>query len=114
MQTRLKFGIVKPKVFTSSHTAPLSSFDESEPTSVKAVLADPRWKAAMQAKYDALLDNQTWKLVPFSSNMSIVRCKWVFRIKYKPDGLVLKYKACLVAKGFHQVPGFIYLIRLVR
>ncbi|KAM2989920.1 hypothetical protein FF2_003837 [Malus domestica] len=29
-------------------------------------------------------------------------CKWVFRIKRKPDGIIDKYKACLAAKGFHQ------------
>ena len=32
-------------------------------------------------------------------------CKWVFRIKQKPDGFVDRYKALLVAKGFHQQEG---------
>ena len=31
-----------------------------------------------------------------------VDCKWVFTVKYKADGTVERYKACLVAKGFTQ------------
>ena len=27
-------------------------------------------------------------------------CKWIFTIKYKPDGSINRYKAGLVAKGF--------------
>ncbi|KAK6137892.1 hypothetical protein DH2020_028350 [Rehmannia glutinosa] len=37
--------------------------------------------------------------------MSIINNKWMFRIKYNPDGSVEKYKARVVAKGFQQVPG---------
>lgn len=35
----------------------------------------------------------------------MVGCKWVFRIKRKPDGSIDKFKARLVTKGFHQRPG---------
>ena len=31
--------------------------------------------------------------------------KWVFRIKQNPDGSIARYKARLVAEGFHQYPG---------
>lgn len=31
-------------------------------------------------------------------------CKWVLRIKQKADGSIDRYKAILVAKGFHQQP----------
>ena len=37
-----------------------------------------------------------------------IGCKWVFRVKQNPDGSVHKYKAWLVAKGFHQQVGFDY------
>ncbi|KAK9093200.1 hypothetical protein Syun_028111 [Stephania yunnanensis] len=37
--------------------------------------------------------------------MSIVGCKWVFRVKTTPTGAIQRYKARLVAKGFHQIPG---------
>ena len=32
-------------------------------------------------------------------------CKWIFKIKRKPDGSIERFKARLVAKGFHQCPG---------
>ena len=35
-----------------------------------------------------------------------IGCKWVFRVKYHPNGSINKYKARLVAKGFHQQEGF--------
>ena len=35
----------------------------------------------------------------------IIGNKWVFRIKYNPDGSISKHKTRLVAKGFHQTPG---------
>ena len=43
--------------------------------------------------------------MPAESATKIVGNKWVFRVKYNPDGSVPKYKARLVAKGFHQTYG---------
>lgn len=40
--------------------------------------------------------------------MNLVGCKWVYRIKYNSDGSIERYKACLVAQGFHQQPGIDY------
>ena len=34
-----------------------------------------------------------------------IGCKWVYRVKYKVDGIVERYKARLVAKGFAQQEG---------
>ena len=59
----------------------------------------------MEEGFNALMRNGTWQLVPSHSNMNLVGCKWVFRIKRKADGSVERYKARLVAKGFHQQPG---------
>ncbi|KAM1659561.1 hypothetical protein COP2_002715 [Malus domestica] len=62
----------------------------------------------MQEEFNALLHTQTWSLVPYHSSQNIVGCKWVFRIKRKPDGSIDRYKAWLVAKGFHQQEGLDY------
>eukprot|EP00253_Pinus_taeda_P015126 PITA_15126 len=58
------------------------------------------WDAAMNEEYRSLLANNTWDLVPLPKGRKLVRCKWVYRTKYGPDGKVDKHKARLVAKGF--------------
>lgn len=40
----------------------------------------------MQSEFDALIDNGTWELVPFSEDMNIISTKWLFMIKYNKDG----------------------------
>jgi hypothetical protein len=53
-------------------------------------------------EYDSVLANRTWNLVDFPPDVKPIGCKWVYRIKYKPNGKIDKYKARLVAKGFAQ------------
>jgi len=62
----------------------------------------------MAEEFHAFLKNGTWTLVPPQTSMKIVGCKWVFRTKRKVDGSIDRYKACLVAKGFHQQSGIDY------
>eukprot|EP00253_Pinus_taeda_P032077 PITA_32077 len=37
-----------------------------------------------------------------------ISCKWMYKVKYKADGTLDKYKACLVARGFSQKEGINY------
>eukprot|EP00253_Pinus_taeda_P031558 PITA_31558 len=60
------------------------------------------WKDAMQKEYDALINNGTWRLVDPPAGIKPIGCKWVYKIKYKADGLLDKYKARLVEKGYAQ------------
>ncbi|CAJ2628272.1 unnamed protein product [Trifolium pratense] len=69
-------------------------------------MSDPRWLNAMHTKYNALMANNTWSLVPLPSDRKAIGCKWIFRVKENPDGSVNKLKARLVAKGFLQKAGF--------
>ena len=62
----------------------------------------------MVAKIDALKQNHTWSVVPLPPNKRVVGCKWVFRIKYKADGSIKRYKARLVAKCYNQQEGLDY------
>ena len=50
----------------------------------------------------------TWDLVPRPTDANIVTCKWVFNLKYHPDGTVARHKARLVARGFTQAHGIDY------
>eukprot|EP00253_Pinus_taeda_P015569 PITA_15569 len=62
----------------------------------------------MNEEYRSLLANDTWDLVPLPKGRKLVRCKWVDRTKYGPDGKVDKHKDRFVAKGFSQVEGIDY------
>lgn len=62
----------------------------------------------MDEEYNSLMTNNTWDLVPLPKDKKLVKCKWVYRTKYGPDGSIDKHKAILVAKGFSQVEGVDY------
>lgn len=79
-----------------------------EPTTVTQALKDPLLREAMEDEITTLYKLDTWDLVPSENTQNLIICKWVFRIKYKPDGTIEWYRACLVAKGFQQRPGVDY------
>lgn len=95
MVTRGKAGIFKPKAY-------LVEYAEIEPPTVKEALKCEQWVQAMKDEYNALLVNETWSLVDIPSDKKVIGCKWVFKIKRNSDGSVARYKARLVAQGFHQ------------
>ena len=80
----------------------------TEPHTYQQAIKDADCKSAMDTKYHALLKNNTWTLVPPPPHANIIGCKWVFKLKHKPDGNIDRYKARLVAKGYNQTPGIDY------
>ncbi|WKA13118.1 hypothetical protein VitviT2T_030450 [Vitis vinifera] len=62
----------------------------------------------MDEELEALHKNKTWVLVPRTLDMHVNGSKWVFKPKLKPDGSLDHLKACVVAKGYHQVDGLDY------
>ena len=63
----------------------------------------------MKDEYAALVRNRTWSLVPRPSNRPIIGCRWIYKTKLSPTGHVDRFKARLVARGFHQEGGIDYL-----
>eukprot|EP00253_Pinus_taeda_P015766 PITA_15766 len=63
---------------------------------------------AIQKEYDALIKNDTWKLVDPPFGTKPIGCKWVYKNKYKADGSLDKHKARLVAKKISQKEGIDY------
>ncbi|XP_071680363.1 uncharacterized protein [Lolium perenne] len=86
----------------------VTSLSTGEPKHVHEALGDIKWKGAMDEEYSALMNNQTWNLVPPPSRGNIIDCKWVYKIKRRSDGTIDRYKAWLVAKGFKQRYGIDY------
>lgn len=62
----------------------------------------------MKDEIEALELNQTWVLVDAPSNVKPIGCKWVYKIKNRPDGFMEHYKVQLVAKGYAQIEGIDY------
>ncbi|KAF7821984.1 Retrovirus-related Pol polyprotein from transposon TNT 1-94 [Senna tora] len=59
----------------------------------------------MDEEYNALIHNHTWSLVKLSDGRKLIGCKWLYKLKYKPYGTILRHKARLVAQGFSQEAG---------
>jgi hypothetical protein len=57
------------------------------------------WEKAMAAKHESLIKNHTWDLTSLSPGKKLIPCKWMYKVKYKENGILEKYKAWLVAKG---------------
>jgi hypothetical protein len=98
MTTRAKDGFRVPSLY---HAAPLSPI----PKTFRGALADPNWQAAMEEEHAALLQNQTWELVPRPQHANIVTGKWIFKHKFHADSSLERYKARWVLRGFTQRPG---------
>ena len=56
-------------------------------------------------KYEYIMKNQVWEVVPRPQGKKVVGSKWIYKVKHAADGSMEKYKACFVAKGFSQKEG---------
>ena len=80
----------------------------SEPAQWRDIAGRPDahlWHAAALEEFNALLDNGTFEPVRLPAGRKAIGCRWVFKLKRKPDGSIDRHKARLVAKGFSQRPG---------
>lgn len=82
-----------------------------EPNTVREALAGSdakHWKSAMQSEYRSLLENGTWELIDPPADRKPIDNKWVFKKKRDSNGVVARYKARLVVKGYAQKHGIDY------
>ena len=66
------------------------------------------WIDAINVEMDGIFRNKTFKDNLFPEGQQPITAKFVFDVKYREDGTVLKYKARLVARGFTQIYGVDY------
>ncbi|GKB58671.1 ribonuclease H-like domain-containing protein [Tanacetum coccineum] len=79
-----------------------------EPTTFAEAANDPRWIEAMNQEMEAFNKNNTWEITDLPKGRKVIGSKWIFKVKYKSDGDVERFKAKLVAKGFGQKEGIDY------
>jgi hypothetical protein len=66
------------------------------------------WKDTMIEKYQSIIKNDVWDVVPRLKEKSIVSSKWIYKTKHSADGSIEKYKERFVARGFSQKKGIDY------
>ena len=77
------------------------------PNTVKQAQAHPKWNefaTDMQVEFDNFMKKGVWRLVPRPADVNVVSVRWVFDINVK-NGVVVRYKARLVCRGFAQKEG---------
>ncbi|XP_075106863.1 uncharacterized protein LOC107828156 [Nicotiana tabacum] len=74
----------------------------TEPSSYEEAAADLVWQTTMNQEFEALYANHTWSLVPLPAGKRIIGCKWIYKVQYKADGSIERFKARLVVKGYTQ------------
>lgn len=57
----------------------------------------------MAEEIQGLEENKAWTIEDLLAEKKPISCKWVYRVKYKSDGSIERYKARLVIQGDHQV-----------
>ena len=56
------------------------------PRNIHEALKNPKWREAVMEEMKSLQKNNTWKIVDLPGGKHPVGCKWVFTVKYNPDG----------------------------
>ncbi len=56
----------------------------------------------------SLNEMKTWKVEERKKDTPTITARWLWKVKYHPDGSIDKYKARLVARGFNQIKGVNY------
>nr|GEX82280.1 retrovirus-related Pol polyprotein from transposon TNT 1-94 [Tanacetum cinerariifolium] len=63
------------------------------------------WIEAIEEEINEFKRLEVWELVPKPSKVMIINLKWIFKVKLDEYRGVLKNKAWLVTKGYHQEEG---------
>jgi len=68
----------------------------------------PVWMQTINEGMNALISRETWELISALINIVVVGCRWVYTLKFCPDGSVDRYKARLIVKCYTQTKGIDY------
>jgi hypothetical protein len=79
-----------------------------EPMSFNESNEHDEWRNAMEEEYESIMKNNTWELTELPKHKNPIGCRWIYKLKFKPDGSIDKYKARLVEKGYSQTKSIDY------
>lgn len=81
---------------------------ETTPLSFEEASKEEKWRQAMDEEIRAIERNDTWELTSLPTGQKSIGVKWIFKEKKNAKGVVEKYKARLVVKGYAQRHGVDY------
>ncbi|GJT99514.1 retrovirus-related pol polyprotein from transposon TNT 1-94 [Tanacetum coccineum] len=76
-----------------------------KPKNFKMVVTEDSWFEAIQNEIHEFDHLEVWVLLPKPKSIMIIALKWIYKVKLDEYGDVLKNKAQLVAKAYHQEEG---------
>jgi hypothetical protein len=84
-RTRLQQGIRQPKKYMMALFIMAFLLPQVNRFTLSDAMEDDRWCKAMEEEYNALMENNTWHLVPPNSKRNLIDCKWVYHVKTNAD-----------------------------
>ena len=63
---------------------------DKDPTCFEVAVQNKEWVEAMTEKYQSIMKNDVWEIVPKLEGKSVVSSKWIYKIKYTADGSIEK------------------------
>ncbi|GKE25493.1 retrovirus-related pol polyprotein from transposon TNT 1-94, partial [Tanacetum coccineum] len=76
-----------------------------EPKTYKDALTQSCWIKAMKEELHEFERLEVWELVPRPDKVMVITLKWIYKVKLDELGGIVKNKARLVARGYHQEEG---------
>nr|GEU28922.1 hypothetical protein [Tanacetum cinerariifolium] len=94
----------EPAVITGSPSSTTVDQDAPSPNA----LTQACWIEAMQWELNEFERLEVWKLVSRPDKVMVITLKWIYKVKLDELGGILKKKARLVARGYHQEEGIYF------
>nr|GEU29900.1 uncharacterized mitochondrial protein AtMg00810-like [Tanacetum cinerariifolium] len=76
-----------------------------DPNTYKDALTQSCWIKAMQEELNEFERLEVWELVPRPDKVMVITLKWIYKVKLDEQEGILKNKARLVSRGYHQEEG---------
>ncbi|GKD50116.1 ribonuclease H-like domain-containing protein, partial [Tanacetum coccineum] len=112
VESKVKYGIEKYVSYSKLNTEIFCFISQlnkiREPKTYFEASKYSHWIDAMNQEMNVLIRNGTWELVELSEGRKAIESKWIYKIKFRSNGEIDRYKARLVAQGFGQKEGIDY------
>lgn len=80
----------------------------ADPVTFRQAAQHDNWVDAMNSELEAREKNGTWIITSLPAGKQAIGCKWLYKIKFKPDGSVDRFTSRQVILGCKQIFGVDY------